>query len=114
MIIHHHTVLSDDIFEKKFVCDLHACKGACCVEGDAGAPLQFEELAVLDEIYPQIKPYLTDQAIDIIEKIGLYEIDEEGDFCTQTIENKECVFATYDDNKILKCGIEQAYNEKKN
>lgn len=113
MIIHQHTVLSDEIAEKHFVCDLDACKGACCVEGDAGAPLELEELAILDEIYENIKPYLSHEAIAEIEKSGLYECDADGDFCTTTINNRECVFAIYDKNKTLKCGIEQAYNDKK-
>lgn len=113
MIIHQNTVLSDEIVEKHFVCDLNACKGACCVEGDAGAPLEQDELLILDEIFESVKPYLSAESLKVIAEKGLYEVDSEGDFCTTTINNRECVFAIYDDKKILKCGIEQAYLDKK-
>lgn len=113
MLIHQNTVVADDIFEKNFVCNLEACKGACCVEGDAGAPLELEELLIIDEIYELVKPYLSAEAQKVIAKKGLYEVDSEGDYCTTTINNRECVFAIYDENKILKCGIEQAYLDKK-
>jgi hypothetical protein len=113
MIVIDNTAISDDIAEKFFVCNLHACKGACCVEGDAGAPLNYDELPILEEIYKDVKPYLSAEAIKTIEEKGLFEIDEEGDFCTTTIENRECVFAIYDNRGILKCGIEQAYLDKK-
>jgi hypothetical protein len=105
------TVLSDDIFENYFVCNLNACKGACCVEGDAGAPLENEELPILEEIYPAVKPYLSKEGIQIIEEKGLFEVDSDGDFCTTTIGNKECVFAIYDEHKTLHCGIEKAYKD---
>lgn len=113
MIIHQNTVLSDEIVEKHFVCNLNACKGACCVEGDAGAPLEQDELLILDEIFESVKPYLSAESLKVIAEKGLYEVDSEGDFCTTTINNRECVFAIYDDKKILKCGIEQAYLDKK-
>lgn len=113
MIIHENTYISDDILEKYFVCNLQSCKGACCVEGDSGAPLEMEELLILEENYNEIKPFLTKKGIQTIQQKGLYEVDSEGDFCTTTIENRECVFAIYDDKKILKCGIEQAYLQGK-
>ncbi|TAG53534.1 MAG: DUF3109 family protein [Cytophagales bacterium] len=113
MLIHQNSVISNDILEKHFVCNLKSCKGACCVEGDSGAPLEKEELLILDEIYEKVKPYLSKNAKETIETKGLYEVDSDGDFCTTTIENKECVFAIYDENEILKCGIEQAYLDNK-
>jgi hypothetical protein len=113
MILIDNTCISDDVAEKFFVCNLDKCKGACCVEGDLGAPLETSELAVLDEIYPLIKPYLMPEGVAAIEKHGLYESDEDGGFVTTTIEGRECVFANYDKRGILKCGIEDAYNDGK-
>ncbi len=113
MLVHENTIISDDVLEKYFVCNLKSCKGACCVEGDAGAPLTKDELLILEDNYEKIKPYLTSKSIEVIEKDGMYEVDAEGEFGITTIEGKECVFAIYDENKILKCGIEQAYNDNK-
>jgi Protein of unknown function (DUF3109) len=113
MILVENTVISDDIAEQFFVCDLLKCKGACCVEGDLGAPLEESELPILEEIYPHVKPYLSAEGIAAIEAQGLYVKDWEDDFSTPTIENKECAFAIYDERGILKCGIEQAYLDGK-
>ena len=117
MILIDNTVISDDIAEQFFVCNLDKCKGACCVEGDAGAPLERDELAKLEEIYPAVKPYLSAAGIAAIEAQGLYEqdIDAEGDgdYVTTTVGGRECVYAIYDEKNILKCGIEAAYNDGK-
>ena len=113
MILIDETVISDDIKEQFFVCDLEKCKGACCVEGDLGAPLTEEETKTLDKVYQKVKPYLSDQGISEIEKQGTFILDEEGDFSTPTINGRECAYAIYDDKGILKCGIEQAYNDGK-
>lgn len=107
------TILSDDIKEQFFVCDLIKCKGACCVEGDLGAPLEKDELEVLDEVYDKVKPYLSDEGVKAIEKQGTYILDDEGDYSTPTVGGKECAYAIYDERGILKCGIEQAYFDKK-
>ena len=103
------TLISDEIREKFFVCDLEKCKGACCVEGDLGAPLNVDELQVLEEVYPEVRPYLSEQGVKEIENQGKYILDEEGDYSTPTINGKECAYAVYDDEGVLKCGIEQAY-----
>ncbi len=102
-------LVSDDIRDKEFVCNLEKCKGACCVEGDFGAPLIQEELAILEEIYPKVKKYLSPEGIKEIEKQGTHTIDDEGELCTPIISGRECVYAIYDDKKILKCGIEAAH-----
>lgn len=102
-------LVSDDIRDKEFVCNLEKCKGACCVEGDFGAPLLQEELAILEEIYPKVKKYLSPEGIKEIEKQGTHTIDDEGELCTPIISGRECVYAIYDERKILKCGIEQAH-----
>ncbi len=113
MLVVGNAYLSDDIIEKQFVCDLLKCKGACCVEGDSGAPLNNDELSVLEEVYESVKPYLTLGGIAEIEKSGKYVIDSDGDYTTPVIDGRECAYAIYDDNKILKCGIEQAYLDGK-
>lgn len=106
-------ILSDDIKEKQFICDLNKCKGACCVEGDLGAPLEGDELEVLDNIYSEVAPYLSKEGIEAIETQGKYVLDEDGDYSTPTIGGKECAYAVYDEKGILKCGIEEAYNDGK-
>jgi hypothetical protein len=104
-------LVSDDIRDKEFVCNLEKCKGACCVEGDFGAPLSKEEIPILDEIYPKIKKYLSPEGIKEIEKHGTHVVDDEGELCTPVIGGRECVYAIYDKKGILKCGIEEAYND---
>lgn len=114
MILIGNTVISDDIKEQFFVCNLEKCKGACCVEGDAGAPLEDEETKILEEIYPVIKDYLTEEGRKVIETQGTWVIDQDGDKGTPTIgNNRECAYALYDEKGILKCGIEQAYLDGK-
>lgn len=106
-------LVSDDIRDREFVCNLQKCKGACCVEGDSGAPLEAGEREILEDIYPAVKPYLTAKGIAAIEKQGKHVIDEDGDLCTPVIDGKECAYAVYDKKGVLKCGIEQAYEEGK-
>jgi hypothetical protein len=113
MILIQNSVISDDIADKYFVCDLDKCKGACCVEGDLGAPLEDDELVLITEAYQAAKPYMTARGIEAVEKQGHYIKDHEGDFSTPTIDNKECAYAITDDNGILKCAIEQAYLDGK-
>lgn len=106
-------LVSDDIKDVEFVCHLEKCKGACCVEGDLGAPLEEEELPVMNEILEKVKPYLTPEGLKAIEAQGTYILDEDGDYSTPTIEGKECAYAHYDQLGVLKCGIEQAYLDGK-
>lgn len=114
MIVVENVVISDDIKEQFFVCNLEKCKGACCVEGDLGAPLEKEELNKLEEIYENVKPYLSKQGVEAIEEQGKFIRDWEGDYSTPTIGGRECAYAIYDKKGILKCGIEKAYLEGKN
>ena len=111
MIIVEDAIISDDIVEKQFICNIEKCKGACCIEGDLGAPLEMDELAVFEEIYEKVKPYLSKEGIAEIEEQGVYVKDFEGDFSTPTIGDKECAYAVYDKENVLQCGIEQAYND---
>ena len=114
MILVGNVVLSDDIKENFFACDLEACKGACCVEGDAGAPLEDEETGILEQIYPIVKDYITEEGRSVIEAQGTWVIDKDGDKGTPTLgDNRECAYALYDERGILKCGIEQAYLDGK-
>ena len=114
MILVGKAVISDDIKNNFFVCDLEKCKGACCVEGDVGAPLEKSETEILDNIYPQIKDYLSREGRETIEEFGTWVSDRDGDKVTPTIGNNEaCAYAIVDEKGILKCGIEQAYLEGK-
>ncbi|AWL09518.1 hypothetical protein HME7025_01666 [Aquirufa nivalisilvae] len=113
MILIDDTVISEDVADEFFVCDLSKCKGACCVEGDLGAPLEEDELAIIESIQEQIAPYLSEEGKAVIEKVGTWVKDEDGDFSTPVIEGRECVYAIYDDKKYLKCGIEQAFFDGK-
>tara|TARA_X000000368_G_C23045036_1_gene718771 strand:+ start:862 stop:1440 length:579 start_codon:yes stop_codon:yes gene_type:complete len=105
-------IISLDVFEKHFVCDLNACKGACCIEGDAGAPLLKEEEKILDEIYEMVKPYMKQEGIIEIEKHGVAVYDSEGDLTTPLVNNRECAFVIFE-NGITKCSIEKAYLDGK-
>ncbi len=108
------TLISEDLLEKKFVCDLNACKGACCVAGDSGAPLEKDELQILDSILEKVKPYMVKKGIKAVEKYGSYVIDGDGDYTTTLVSpGAECAFVFFDENKIAKCAIEQAYYDGK-
>jgi hypothetical protein len=104
------TIVSEEILEREFVCNLSACKGTCCIDGDAGAPLNEEETKILEEIYPKVKPYLRPEGIAAIETQGTWVKGEDGDFETTLIEGKDCAYVIFDGETAL-CGIEQAYNE---
>ena len=105
-------IISLDIFEKNFVCDLNACKGACCVEGDSGAPLLKEEEKTLDEIYEKVKPYMRKEGITEIENQGVAVYDLEGDLTTPLINNRECAFVV-EENGINLCSIEKVFLKSK-
>jgi len=106
-------LVSDQVVEAQFVCDLMKCKGGCCEDGDAGAPLEKEELEIINNIFETIKPYLTKEGLRWIEKHGRYLYDREFGWVTPTIEGKMCVYGFRDENGIIKCGIEQAYRDGK-
>src|SRR5690606_8976935 len=91
------TIISEVLLEKKFVCNLNTCKGACCVEGDAGAPLEEDELKKLEEVYPIVKDYLSEQSINALEE-NLYTIDVDGDYVTTLINNKECAYVVFEED----------------
>jgi hypothetical protein len=104
------TLISEDLLEKRFVCDLNACKGACCVAGESGAPLDRDELPILEEILDKVKPYMVKKGIKAIEKHGPYVVDSDGDYTTTLVgPQQECAFVYFDENRIAKCAIEKAY-----
>ncbi len=108
------TLVSEDLLERKFVCDLSACKGECCVAGESGAPLEKEELAILDSVLETVKPYMVKKGIKAVEKHGTYVVDSDGDYTTTLVsDGAECAFVFFDEQKIAKCAIEQAYRDGK-
>lgn len=113
MLAIQNTLVSLDLLERYFVCDLKACKGACCVKGDAGAPLTDEEIDILENIVDDILPYMDDEGKAMIAEKGVFEIDVDGDKGTSLLENGRCAFARVDGKGTVSCGIEQAYNDGK-
>ncbi|WP_242157033.1 DUF3109 family protein [Aestuariivivens sediminis] len=105
------TIVSEDILKKDFVCNLSACKGACCIDGDAGAPLEEEETRILEAIYPRVKPLLRQEGITAIEQQGLYVRSDDGELETPLIDGADCAFVVFDDQNVALCAIEQAYNK---
>ncbi len=105
------TIVSEDIIEKDFVCNLSACKGACCVDGDAGAPLDKAETKILAKIYPKVKPFLRQEGIAAIEEQGLFTINNEGEIETPLINGADCAYVIFDEHNTALCAIEEAYNQ---
>jgi hypothetical protein len=112
MIIIQETIISDDVFDQEFVCNLDACKGACCVEGDEGAYLDKEETKILKKIFPKIKNYLTKEGIKAIEQQGYFVENAEGELKTPLINGGPCAYITFEKGIAL-CGIEKAHRDGK-
>ena len=113
MIAIDNVLVSEEIIEEQFVCDLTKCKGGCCEDGDAGAPMEKWELEKLNEYYEVIKPYMTEEGIKEINKQGKYLYDQEFGWVTPTIDGTICAYGYRDKNGIIKCSIEDAYNDGK-
>lgn len=113
MIAIDNILISDEIVEEQFVCDLAKCKGGCCVDGDAGAPLESDELKELNNVYNAVLPYLSKEGRIKIEETGKYVYDREFGWVTPVIANGMCAYGMVDKKGIVKCGIEQAYNDGK-
>lgn len=107
----HDKIISTQIFDRKFVCDLNACKGACCIKGDAGAPLDEEEANILEENIDKIKPFMRKEGIEEVDKTGVFYIDQENDMATTLVNEQECAFVFFDEKGITKCAIEKAQSE---
>lgn len=107
------TLVSLDVIECQFICDLSHCKGACCIEGDSGAPLEKSEIAHLEKVLPIIWDDLSPAAQEMIKKQGVSYVDSEGDTVTSIVNGKDCVFTCYDADGTCKCAIEKAYRAGK-
>ena len=110
MLIIGDILVSDEVVKQYFVCNLDACKGACCWEGDYGAPLEVNELQVLESIYPEVKPFLTQEGVAAIEQQGtsVYNEDHES-YATPLIGGGPCAYMTRSEEGIAQCGIETAW-----
>lgn len=113
MIVIDNILISDEVLQKHFVCDLQKCKGGCCVDGDAGAPITEEEMEKLNQTFNIIEPYLTTEGKKMIQQIGRYQYNKFFGWVTPTISSGMCVYGYTDMSGIVKCTIEQAYNDKK-
>jgi len=111
MIVIEDTIVSDELLNIRFACNLKKCLGACCVEGDAGAPLEIEEISQLEDHINLIKEFMELGGIEIIEKNGVFDYDASGTMVTPLVNDKECAFVYFEDN-IARCAIEKAYEEK--
>ncbi len=107
------TLVSEDIADRHFVCDLSKCKGACCKYGDNGAPLEKAELPMVQNVLCELRPYLSPKAMDVISEVGHYVADPNCTYSTPTIDGKECVYANYNNNNVLTCAFESAYFDGK-
>lgn len=107
------TIVSLDIITENFLCDLTACKGECCIEGDSGAPIEDIEVDILNEILPAVWDDLSMKAQKVINEQGVVYKDRDGDMVTSIVDNKDCVFTYYDGDHTCKCAIEKAYKEGK-
>ena len=107
------TLVSLDLIEYFFHCDLSNCKGNCCIEGEAGAPLEKEEVAILQRILPAVWNDLSPEAQQVIAKQGVGYMDVSGEMVTSLVNGADCVFTYYDSNGICRCAIEKAFHEKR-
>jgi len=109
----HDTIVSLDLLDEAFVCDLSVCKGICCVEGDAGAPVEESEIACLEKALPVIWDDLSPEAKKLIKKQGFVYRDAEGEYLTSIVDGADCVFTCYDESGYCKCALEKAFREGK-
>lgn len=103
-------IVSTDLLKECFACDLGQCKGICCVEGNAGAPLEMDEVDILEEEFENYKPYMTEAGVRAIEEQGFMVIDCDGDYTTPLVNDAECAYA-FQENGVTLCAIEKAWRE---
>ena len=106
-------IVTSDLFTERFCCDLEACKGACCIEGDAGAPVTLDEVMQIEEALPHVEADLSHAARRVIRRQGVAYTDEEADLVTSIVHGKDCVFTYYDDKRCCLCALEKAYREQR-
>ncbi|MGB5434984.1 MAG: DUF3109 family protein [Maribacter sp.] len=104
------TIVSEEIIENDFVCNLKACKGACCIDGNAGAPVEDGETEILVDIYNDVRPFLRPEGIAAIEEHGAFVKGDDGEWETPLVNNSECAYVIFSEDHTAKCGIEEAYN----
>jgi hypothetical protein len=107
------TIISLDLLEESFLCDLSVCKGACCVEGESGAPVEENEIAELENVLPVVWDDLSPEAQEVIKVQGVVYLDEDGECVTSIVNGKDCVFTCYDERNACRCAIEKAFREKR-
>ncbi|MBQ3070488.1 MAG: DUF3109 family protein [Tidjanibacter sp.] len=105
-------IIATDLLTEEFCCDLSVCKGECCVEGDSGAPLDIEEVDLLEQEWENYKPYMTPEGVEEVECQGFMVVDVDGDYTTPLVDGAQCAYA-FKENGITFCAIERAYREGK-
>lgn len=105
------TIVSESIIEEEFVCNLSACKGACCIDGEAGAPLEKQETEILEKIYPKVKPFLRVEGIKAIEEQGTWVTSDFDELETPLINGADCAYVIFDEKGTALCAIEEVYNQ---
>ncbi|MBN3034829.1 MAG: DUF3109 family protein [Bacteroidales bacterium] len=108
MLILDNILIGDDITGARFACDLAQCKGACCIQGDTGAPLEPLEIAELEDHLDDIAPFMTRKGLEVVRKEGVFDYDQNGHFVTPLVNGRECAFAVFE-KRIARCAIEKAY-----
>ncbi len=109
MLIVQNAIVSEDVVDRCFCCDLAQCKGCCCVEGDFGAPLLEEEIPILEQILSQVRPYMTEEGRRVVDNEGVSSLDNAADPCTPLVDNRECAYVAWGSDGTAYCAIEQAY-----
>lgn len=111
MLIIGNTIVSENVADRCFCCDLGRCKGQCCVEGDCGAPLLESEIPVLGRVLPEVRPYMTKEGLEVVEREGVSALDNAGEPCTPLVNNRECAYVAWGEDGTAFCAIEQAYRD---
>lgn len=104
-------IVSGDIITEKFCCDLDACKGQCCIDGDAGAPVDLDEIEKLEECMPEAWDDMSREAQEVVNAQGVVYTDRDGDLVTSIVDNRNCVFTYYNDKGCCLCALEKAFRE---
>jgi len=113
MLIVKDCIISEDIAEKRFYCDLAQCKGQCCVDGDCGAPLLEEEIGILEQVLPEVEPYMTAEGLKVVHEEGVSALDNAAEPCTPLVGGRECAYVAWGKDGAALCAIEQAYRDGK-
>lgn len=113
MLIVKDCIISEDIAEKRFCCDLAKCKGECCIEGDCGAPLEESEIPILERVLPEVEPYMTPEGIEVVKREGVSVPDLAGEPSTPLINGRECAYINWGEDGMALCAIERAYRDGK-